>query len=89
MALDNYHFGNSSFFIMDKGRNRNEKSVIKILNGRYAGFGFIDRNITSFELINDSIKPMKDNREVRQIINSYIKRHKLPVIKFDTSNEKV
>ncbi len=82
-ALDNYHFGNSSFFIMDKGRNENEKSVVKILNGRYVGFGFIDKDTTSYELINDSIKPMKDNREVRQIINGYIKRHKLPVIKIN------
>ncbi len=80
-ALDNYHFGNDSFFIMDKGRNKEEKAVVKIENGRYVGFGFINRNVTRLEEINDCIRPMKDNREVRQIINGYIKRKKLPVIK--------
>ncbi len=82
MALDNYHFGNDSFFIMDKGRNKEEKAVVKIENGRYIGFGFISRNATHLEEINDCIKPMRDNREVRQIIKGFIKRKKLPVIKY-------
>jgi DNA polymerase-3 subunit epsilon len=85
-ALDNYHFGDQSFFVFDQGRNKNEKSVIKIENGKYKGFGFVDRNCNHFDDMDEKIRPMKDNREVRHIINSYLKKHKLPVISFSKKN---
>ncbi len=81
-ALDNYHFGNESFFVVDKGKNEEEKSVIKIENGKYAGFGYVDKNCNDIDVINENIKPMKDNREVRQIINSYLKKYKLKTVNF-------
>ena len=75
-ALENYHFEEESFFIVENGREENEKSIVKIERGKYIGFGFIDIAFTHDEpgLMHECISPQKDNREVRQIINTYLKK---------------
>lgn len=76
-ALEKYHFGDDSFFIIGKGRNDDEKAVVKIEHGKYCGFGFIDTlfadNNASF--LHECIRPQQDNREVRQIINFWLKKN--------------
>jgi DNA polymerase-3 subunit epsilon len=80
-SLENYHFGNDSFFVIGKGRREDEKSVVKIEHGKYAGFGFVAVDILNREttLLHESIRTYKDNKEVRQIINSYLKKSRLPM----------
>jgi DNA polymerase-3 subunit epsilon len=77
LALENYHFDDQSFLIVGKGRNNNEKSVVKIDHGKYIGFGFIDtENINNnLDLLHECIQKQRDNKEVRHIINSYLKRN--------------
>ncbi len=77
-ALENYHFDDQSFFIVGKGRNNEEKSVVKIECGKYFGFGFIDAEIMNdnLDLWHDCIQKQRDNKEVRQIINSHIRKNK-------------
>jgi DNA polymerase-3 subunit epsilon len=79
-ALENYHFENQSFFIIDKGRKDDEQSVVKIKNGKYCGFGFFEGEINNYMQLNDYIRPMRDNKEVRHIINSFIKKKELTVL---------
>ena len=84
-ALENYHFEHQNFFIIDKGRNKDERSVVKVYNGKYIGFGYIDLKLAIGEMepLNDCIRPYRDNREVRQIINSYLRQDKLEkILKF-------
>jgi len=78
-ALENYHFDHQNFFIVDKGRNAQERSVIKVENGKYMGFGYVDINEVIGEMapLHDCIQTYRDNREVRQIINSYLRRSKV------------
>ncbi|NOX85551.1 MAG: GIY-YIG nuclease family protein [Chlorobi bacterium] len=77
LALENYHFGDDSFFVIGKGRNENEKSVVKIEHGKYCGFGFIDTAFmdSNLSLLHECIRAQQDNREVRQIINSHLKKY--------------
>ncbi len=77
-ALENYHFGKQNFFVVEQGRREDEKAVIKVENGKYIGFGFVEMNGQAFEPtdFHDCIRSQKDNREVRQIINSYLRRAK-------------
>ena len=77
MALENYHFGDDSFFIVGQGRNDDEKSVVKIERGKYTGFGFIDPAVLNNDpsMLHECIQPQQDNKEVRQIINSFIKKN--------------
>ncbi len=81
-ALENYNFKKENFLIIDKGRTGEEKSVIKIESGKYCGFGFVSGNTSDINELHDCIRLMKDNREVRQIINSGLRKNKLLVIEY-------
>jgi DNA polymerase-3 subunit epsilon len=86
-ALERYHFDHENFYVFDAGRNEMELSVIKIENGRYCGFGYLPKEflVDNPEIADDHIKRFTDNREVRQIIRSYLKKNKVmkiwPVIR--------
>lgn len=81
-ALDEFIFTGRSFFIIDRGRCQEERSAVKILNGKYSGFGFfnIDDLGFGYTAIHDCIKPEQDNRDIQVIIKSYIKKHKVEKI---------
>jgi len=73
-------FDEKNFFIIDKGRFLEEKSVIKIEHGKYVGFGYIDSELiteNNLQVLNDIIKAHKDNKEVRRLISSHLlnKKH--------------
>lgn len=73
-ALENYTLPYLDFFLLDFGREKDEKAVVKIENGKYIGFGYINCNgeAASTDMLNDCIKPYPDNKDVRQIIRSFI-----------------
>ena len=77
-SLENYHFNQQNLFIIEQGREEGEKSVIKIEHGKYTGFGFIDEQLFNGNLswLHECIQQQADNREVRQIINTYLKNKK-------------
>jgi DNA polymerase-3 subunit epsilon len=76
-----FEYDSENFWIIDKGRHSEEYSVVRIRNGKYLGFGYIgtDVAISSTEHLSDCIKYYPDNREVQQIIKSYLKNH--PAVK--------
>lgn len=86
-AIENYQFKNDSILIIDKGRNEDEKSVIKIEKGKYLGFGFFPVNgcKITVEDLNNYIKKHNDNKDVQQIIRSYLRRNNVEaIINIDT-----
>ena len=60
-----------------EGRNENEVGVVQVENGVYKGYGFLnkDADLSNQKLINDSIVKQKDNRDVRRIISSYMRKN--------------
>jgi DNA polymerase-3 subunit epsilon len=80
--LDELAYDWQNFFIIDAGRNDDEKSVVKIENGRYMGFGYIDTESIGNDLENlsDVIKAYLDNRDVQQIIRTYLKQHSVEML---------
>jgi DNA polymerase-3 subunit epsilon len=80
--LDELAYDWQNFFIIDAGRNDDEKSVVKIENGRYMGFGYIDTESIGNDLENlsDVIKTYPDNRDVQQIIRTYLKQHSVEML---------
>lgn len=76
-AIEDYNFENSNFFILENGREENELAVVKVENGKYQGFGYIQSEISGNDnlALHDCIKTGQDNREVRQIINTYLKKN--------------
>jgi len=81
-AVDEFTFSRRNFFIVDKGRHPEERSVVKITNGKYSGFGYFDINDMGFGLtaIHECIKPAPDNREIQMIIKQYLRSNKVEKI---------
>ena len=71
-------FENKNMIIVDRGRNVNERSAILIENGIYKGYAYYDLNyqITNIEILNNILIPMQHNRDVKNIIKSYIRKSK-------------
>ena len=83
--LDDLSYNWQNFYIIDKGRNDDEKSVIKVENGKYFGFGYIDAEYIDNDLENLSsvIKSYPDNKDIQQIIRTYLRHHSVDaLIKF-------
>ena len=81
-------FDHDNFVIVDKGRNATEHSVVLIEDGEYKGFGFTDlaRQISHIDILRTVITPMKNNIEVKNIIQRYLSKKKTyRIIKLDIS----
>jgi len=80
--VDQLLYNWQNFFIVDTGRNEGEKSVVKVENGKYSGFGYIDSEFigNDVENLSDVIKVYPDNKDVQQIIRSYLKQHSVEML---------
>ena len=66
-------FEGQNFYILDSGRKGSEFSVVSVQNGEYVGFGFIDNSKElSPEKLSKCIEPYSNNKDVHQIIKSYL-----------------
>lgn len=79
MALDEFIFRERNFFIIDRGRDIEERSAVKILNGKYAGYGYFNINEVGFglEAVHECIINASDNRDIQVIIKSWLKNHRV------------
>lgn len=70
---------NNNIIIIDKGRNFEEYSTIKIENGKYIGYGYIDRDIriTHPDMVNDYISKYNDNRDIQNIIKKFLSNNRV------------
>ena len=78
-AIEPFAFQKQSFLIIDTGRNGNEKAVVGVENGKYLGFGYFDtetNGVKSAEDMKAVLKSYSDNRDIQQIIRSFLKRKK-------------
>ena len=76
--ISDIEFSHPEMVIVDRGRNPEEQSVILIKNKKLIGFGYINlsHQITHPEALRNIIYPMKDSREARHIVKSYLRKHK-------------
>ena len=79
LAIQSFEFKHKNFLLLDKGRSRNEKSVVKVESGKYLGFGYVDtENFDGdIELLKDCVNHYDDNRDVQSIIKNYVKSNKV------------
>jgi DNA polymerase-3 subunit epsilon len=83
--IDKYSFENQNMILIDRGRTVNERSAILIENGIYKGYAFYDLNyqITNIEILKTIIIPMQNNRDVKSIIQSHVRKSKtLKIVTF-------
>lgn len=78
-------FENENMVIIDRGRSLQERSAVLIEGGIYKGYCFYDLNyqITNAEVLNNIIIHMQNNRDTRNIIQAYLRKHKvMKIVKF-------
>lgn len=84
-VIEMHRFRHNSFFIIEKGKDDNELAVVKIEQGCFVGYGYIDKSEASSntELLSDCISSFPDNRDIQQILRSYLKKGKpIDIISF-------
>lgn len=76
-AIKPWQFHSLNFFILEKGKNKEETAVVKISQGKYLGYGFIcgDGSNMNLESLHDCIRKRKDNWDARNIIRGYLKKN--------------
>jgi DNA polymerase III subunit epsilon len=81
-ATEEFVFTRRNFFIIDKGRDYEERCAVKIVNGKYAGYGYFNINDMGFGLtaVHECIKPSVDNRDIQVILKTYLKRNRVEKI---------
>lgn len=81
-AVEEFTFAPGNYFIIDRGRDENERSAVKIVNGKFAGYGYFDIDFVGFGLgaLHDCIRPAEENSETISIIKSYLIHNKVEKI---------
>ena len=81
-AAEEFEFTRRNFFIIDKGRDEEERSAIKVVNGKFSGFGYFNINEMGFGLtaVHDCIQSSGDNRDIQTILKQYLKGYKIEKI---------
>lgn len=69
-------YDESSFYIVDKGRNRSEKSIVLIENGTYRGYGHAPYHFNHTAPLHWKrfVEIKDENRDIRSIINLYLRK---------------
>jgi len=78
-ALERFEFDNESFLAVDCGRTVDERSVVCVEDGFYRGYGFFDAEALNngMDFIRENLVPADHNRDAQQIIQSYLRHHKV------------
>jgi DNA polymerase-3 subunit epsilon len=76
--IDQLQFSGASFFIIDKGRNKGEKSVVWIDNGIYKGFGYAPFHFHGKEPLHWAryINLEQENRDNKSIVSYFLRSDK-------------
>lgn len=79
-------YPHENFLIIDRGREDMENAVVLIEEGKYQGWGFVEKDfeaVSSVDSFQNYIKKYQDNQEIRHIILQQLKKNrKLKVIPF-------
>ena len=75
--IDQSLFGKESFYIIDKGRHKSEKSLILVEKGNYAGFGYAPYHFNSLPTHrwNRFVDLRIEDRDARTILGVFLRKH--------------
>lgn len=73
-VLSRYQYGIENFLIIDKGRTQTERSVVRVENGKYIGFGYFEPEMINGDLeqLKISIKKYRETKDIAQIIRTVL-----------------
>ena len=81
-VTDEFLFTRRNFFIIDRGREDDERCAVKIVNGKYTGYGYFNINDMGFGLsaIHECILSSMDNNDIQVILKQYLKSNRVEKI---------
>jgi exonuclease, DNA polymerase III, epsilon subunit family len=81
-ATEEFIFTRRNFFIIDAGREEDERCAVKVVNGKYAGWGYFNINDMGFGLsaVHECIRPSGDNSDIQVILRQYLKSNRVEKI---------
>jgi DNA polymerase III subunit epsilon len=81
-AAEEFIFSRRNFFIIDKGRENDERCAVKVINGKYSGYGYFNINDMGFGLsaVHECIIPSPDNRDIQVILKQYLRTNRVEKI---------
>jgi DNA polymerase-3 subunit epsilon len=83
--IDKLTFSGESFYVIDKGRNKGEKSLVLVERGLICGFGYAPFHFQNQPVYKWSrfIEHTKEDRDARTILNQFLKKNsEIQVIRF-------
>lgn len=83
--IGNNSFHNRTMLVIDRGRKVDERSAVLIENGVYKGYAFYNLNyqVNNIDILKNILIPMENNKDVKNIIQSYIgKKKALKIVRF-------
>lgn len=77
-ACDSLTRVSGSFILLDRGRNADEKSFVKVSNGKVIGYGYFDPsfNVNNPDLLADSMISLKNYKETAAFVGSFLAKAK-------------
>jgi len=80
--LDSLQLDRGNLLIIDRGREPDERSLVRIEKGIYMGFGYLSVNnaYLGIEEMLECIQPALDNRDIRQILRNWLKNNRVEKI---------
>lgn len=85
--IETYSYEEQNMLVIDRGRDIDEKSALLVEDGEFKGIGYFNLNyqLNNLDIVRSIITPMKNDRDVRHIIQNYLRRNKkLKIIQFST-----
>lgn len=80
--IDDYQFPHRNFFIVERGRHRQESSLVLVQDGKYKGYGYMDQSTQVNEPTDmmSLIERRKYYPDADAIIRGYLKAAKVKVV---------
>jgi DNA polymerase III subunit epsilon len=81
-AIDSLGVGNMSFLVIDKGKSSDEKSFVKVINGKIEGYGYFNPEYigNSTDLLTESVIPCGNHREALMAVRSFMGRRDVKIV---------
>lgn len=89
-VIEHMTFKDQNFALIDAGRTHDERSVILVENGHYAGYGYIDSSETfsSMDECRGIIKKAKYYPDADILIRGYLKNNRMRTLVFRKATDK-
>lgn len=75
--IEKYSYRDQNMLVIDRGRDVDEKSALLVEEGEFKGIGYFNLNyqLNNIDIVRSIITPMKNDRDARHIIQSYLRKN--------------